>query len=247
MESWALSGTLGELFLDFSLLSILLLVGTVARKYVPLFQRFLIPNSLLAGFLGLLIGPEVLEIVSFSLDRMGAYVYHLLALTFIGVGLQSTRKDMRYAVVNLGFMQVSVMVIQAIIGLAIALAVALLFLPDFIPATGMLLPLGFAMGPGIAFSIGNSWRAFGFEEAASVGLSISAIGFLFAYVSGVWIMNRTLRTSSEASHSNETFSIDPAMRTGIRRSDDRPIGSRLTFFSGAIDPLTVPVALIGLV
>ncbi len=247
MESWALSGTLGDIILDFALLSILLLAGTLARRYVPLFQRFLIPNSLLAGFLGLLIGPELLEIANFSLDRMGAYVYHLLALTFIGVGLQSRRRDMRYSVVNLGFMQVSVMVLQAVIGLAISLAVALLFLPDFIPATGMLLPLGFAMGPGIAFSIGNSWRAFGFEEAAAVGLSISAIGFLFAYVSGVWIMNRMLRNSAAASNSSESFTIDPSMRTGVRQSEDRPVGARLTFFSGAIEPLTVHVALIGLV
>lgn len=247
MESWALSGTLGDIILDFALLSILLLAGTLARRYIPLFQRFLIPNSLLAGFFGLLVGPELLEIADFSLDRMGAYVYHLLALTFIGVGLQSRRRDMRYSVVNLGFMQVSVMVTQAVIGLAISLAVALLFLPDFIPATGMLLPLGFAMGPGIAFSIGNSWRAFGFEEAASVGLSISAIGFLFAYVSGVWILNRSLRNSSDASNTIEGLTIDPSMRTGIRLSEDRPVGARLTFFSGAIEPLTVHVALIGLV
>ena len=247
MESWALSGTLGDIIVDFALLSILLLAGTLARSYIPLFQRFLIPNSLLAGFLGLILGPELLEIVDFSLDRMGAYVYHLLALTFIGVGLQSRRRDMRYSVINLGFMQVSVMAMQAVIGLAISLVVALLFLPDFIPATGMLLPLGFAMGPGIAFSIGNSWRAFGFEEAASVGLSISAIGFLFAYVSGVLIMNRSLRKSARASNSIENFKIDPSMRTGIRLSEDRPVGARLTFFSGAIEPLTVHVALIGLV
>ena len=247
MESWIIPASIGDIFLDFALLSVLLIAGSIARRYVPLFRKYLIPNSLLAGFIGLLIGPEVFSIVTFSLERMGAYVYHLLALTFIGVGLQSSRRKIRYSVINLGFMQVSIMLIQGLIGLSIALGAALLFLPDLVPATGLLLPLGFAMGPGIAFSIGNSWSAFGFEEAGSVGLSISAIGFLFAYVTGVMIINRTLKSgdSSRAASRSEGFSS--SMRTGIRDSEDRPIGARLTFFSGAIEPLTIHLALIGLV
>ncbi len=247
MESWTIPATLGDVFLDFVLLSILLLFGTLARRYVPTFQKYLIPNSLLAGFIGLLIGPELLGLASFPLDRMGAYVYHLLALTFIGVGLQSSRREIRYSVVNLGFMQVTVMAMQGIIGLGIGLIAALLFLPDFNPATGMLLPLGFAMGPGIAFSIGNSWRAFGFEEAASIGLSISAIGFLFAYVSGVWIITRALHRGTETKEKAAKLNLADSMRTGIRVENDRPVGSRLTFFSGAIEPLTIHIALIGLV
>jgi len=245
MESWIVPASVGDFFLDFALLGILLIGGSIARRYVPVFRRFLIPNSLLAGFIGLLIGPEVLSIVSFSLERMGAYVYHLLALTFIGVGLQSSKRKIRYSVVNLGFMQVSIMLVQGLIGLSVALIASLLFLPELVPATGLLLPLGFAMGPGVAFSIGNAWSAFGFEDAASVGLSISAIGFLFAYVSGVIIVNRTLkaRRSSDTDGLAEGFSS--SMMKGIRDSDDRPIGARLTFFSGAIKPLTVHLALIG--
>ena len=157
MESWIVPASVGDFFLDFALLGILLIGGSIARRYVPVFRRFLIPNSLLAGFIGLLIGPEVLSIVSFSLERMGAYVYHLLALTFIGVGLQSSKRKIRYSVVNLGFMQVSIMLVQGLIGLSVALIASLLFLPELVPATGLLLPLGFAMGPGISLLGTVAW------------------------------------------------------------------------------------------
>ncbi|GMQ80693.1 MAG: hypothetical protein BMS9Abin05_0121 [Rhodothermia bacterium] len=247
MESWTIPASIGDLFLDFALLSILLIGGSIARRYVPVFRRFLIPNSLLAGFIGLLIGPEVFSIVTFSLERMGAYVYHLLALTFIGVGLQSSSRKIKYSVVNLGFMQVSVMLIQGLIGLSVALLAMLLFLPELVPAIGLLLPLGFAMGPGIAFSIGNAWSAFGFEDAASVGLGIAAIGFLFAYVSGVMIINRTLMARESSDTEGHSDGLSSSMMKGIRDAEDRPVGATLTFFSGAIEPLTVHLALIGLV
>ena len=89
MAVWDHAFTIEQFMLDFALISGLLIAGTLARRYVGFLQRFLGPNSLTAGFLGLILGPELMHLVDFSLDRMGVYVFHLLALTFIGVGLQS--------------------------------------------------------------------------------------------------------------------------------------------------------------
>ena len=238
MEAWVLNMTVGDLLIDFTILSTLLLTGTLLRRYVGFFQRFLIPNSLIAGFLGLILGVELLGIIQFEPTRMGAYVYHLLALTFISVGLHKSEQKHSFGVINLGFMQVSVMLIQGMVGLGIAVAVVLTLVPDLNPAIGMLLPLGFAMGPGIAYSIGQSWTAFGYADGGSMGLTIGAIGFLVAYFFGMMLVNR-------ASKKGQLGTIPNHVRTGIRSSDDRPVGARLSFSGASVEPLAVHLALVG--
>ena len=58
-------------FVDLSTLSLLLLIGFLLRKHVGIFQRLYLPASLLAGFVGLLLGPQVL----------GKYTAYCLPLT----------------------------------------------------------------------------------------------------------------------------------------------------------------------
>lgn len=235
MEAWTLELTVGDLLLDISILGGLLLAGTVLRRQVSFFQRFLVPNSLIAGFLGLLLGAELFGILPLDASRMGAYVYHLLAITFIGIGLQRSSNRHTIGAVHLGFMQVSIMLIQGILGVGITLTAAWLIFPDLNPGMGLLLPLGFSMGPGIAYSVGQSWNAFGFVDAGNIGLTIAAIGFLVAYFLGMFLVNRS-----------GSGSIDvPGLRSGFLPDEDRPVGSRLSFSGAAIEPLAVHVALVG--
>ncbi len=243
MESWTLSATLGDVFLDVAFIGSCLLVAILLRRFVPVFQEYLVPASLIAGFVGLAAGPEVLGVIVFPIERMGAYVYHLLALTFICVGLHGGGARHTYGAVNLGFMQVMSMLLQGILGISIAVTVMLLLDGGVQPASGMLLPLGFAMGPGIAYSIGRSWEAYGFEQAASVGLTLAAIGFLAAYFVGVALVNRGIRRGIAGREASG--GVSRAERTGIRDEDSRPEAGRLTFFPGAIEPLAFHLAVVG--
>lgn len=245
MSVWELSFTARQFVLDFSVVGLLLVLGTIGRRYVPFFQRFLIPSNLIAGFLGLVVGPELLGWIDFSLERMGVYVYHLLALTFIGVGLRRTGGRRSVGAVHIGFIKVLTYLLQALIGLGVALLFMWLVSPDLVPAVGMLLPLGFGMGPGIAYSIGQSWGDYGFGEAANIGLTLAALGFLIAYFTGIMVVNRGIRTGRTARV--RAAALDEAMRTGIAREEPRAVGARLTFFGGAIDTLTFHLALIGAV
>lgn len=238
MEAWTLQVPVGDVLLDFCIVGCLLILGTISRRYVPFFQTYLIPASLVAGFAGLLLGPELLHWIPFTTERMGAYVYHLLAFTFICVGLFKTERKHSWGVVNLGFMQVSIMLLQGIVGLGIALVVAATFVPDFQPATGILLPLGFAMGPGIAYSIGQSWSAYGFPGAGSFGLTFAAVGFLFAYFWGMLLVNREIKKEGAPP-------IPPYIRTGVRSPDHYPVGSLQTFSAAAVEPFAIHLALVG--
>jgi ESS family glutamate:Na+ symporter len=239
MEAFTLEMSVADLLIDFTVISVLLLAATVLRRYVGFFQRFLIPNSLIAGFLGLLLGAQVLAWIPFEAERMGVWVYHLLALTFICVGMYRTSDEHSFGAINLGFMQVAVMLLQAIIGLSIALLTVVTLVPELNPATGILLPLGFAMGPGIAYTIGQSWASFGFVGGGSVGLTIAAIGFLVAYFFGMIIVNRAI--GADASRA----AIPDYMRNGMRKEEDTIEGARLTFSGAAVEPLTVHLALVG--
>ena len=54
---------LDTLFVSLSILGILLLVGTILRLYVPFFKKYYFPASLIAGFIGLLLGPNILNVI----------------------------------------------------------------------------------------------------------------------------------------------------------------------------------------
>src|SRR5699024_1903945 len=54
------SSTLNTLLFYTACLGILLLVGIIVRIKFKVFKRFVIPASLIAGFIGLILGPDVL-------------------------------------------------------------------------------------------------------------------------------------------------------------------------------------------
>ncbi|MEM1127582.1 MAG: hypothetical protein AAGI71_13095 [Bacteroidota bacterium] len=244
MKIWELTFTFREVMLDLALIGSLFLVATLARRYVGLFQRFLIPNSLIAGFLGLLVGPQLLDLLGYSTDRMEVYVYHLLTLTFISVGLQGGIGKRSKGALMFGFIQIMSFLLQVIVGLIVALAISAYLNPNVVPAVGTLLPLGFGMGPGPAYSIGQAWEARGFVGGGSVGLTIATVGFLMAYTTGVVLMNHGIRKGWSTLIQGE-HRLTPSMRTGFVTEDPKPIGGRLTLSTSAIEPMTFHLALVG--
>lgn len=52
--------TLTTVLIDISTISALLFVGFLIRQKIPFFYKYYIPTSLIAGILGLLLGPQVL-------------------------------------------------------------------------------------------------------------------------------------------------------------------------------------------
>ncbi len=244
MTVWDYNIRVGDFALDFALLSTFLVAGFLCRRYIPFFQKYLIPSSLIAGFTGLLVGPEILSLLSFDTERMAVYLYHLLALTFIGIGLQGGNQKRSKGAMHVGLTFIMCYLLQITVGLGIALIIVYFFNPDIVPAVGTLLPLGYGMGPGIAYSIGQSWSSYGFEEGAAAGLTISAIGFLMAYFTGMAAVNHGLHRgksrllTGEASMSRET-------RTGVIESTPLPEAGKLQFLGGSIEPLAFHFALIG--
>jgi ESS family glutamate:Na+ symporter len=246
MSAWSLGITLGDLLLDLSWIGALLVLATLIRRYWRFVQDYLIPNNLVAGFIGLAVGMNGLGFIDLQTERLGAYVYHLLALLFIALSLR--RPDGRSAKtpVLFGLLYIHTYLVQALLGMAVAFALIATLMPDLFPGIGFLMPLAFGMNPGIAYTIGHHWESHGFAGGGVVGLTFAAIGFLVAYGVGMALVRRGIRRG-EAAHYRADEPIPSDIRTGLVSGERKPVGGHLTTSPEAIESLTLHLGLVGAV
>lgn len=244
MNSWTFDISAGLFFLDFAWLGLLLITGTYLRYKLKIFQNYLIPANLIAGVLGLIIGANVLGWVDLTSDRLGTYVYHLLALLFIALSLRTPQKKVGLSSVKFGLIFISVYLVQAILGLIIALALFYTFMPELFVGIGLLPPLSFGMNPGIAYSIGENWEQFGFEYGGNVGLTFSALGFVVAYTLGIWLVRRGIKKGKAAFIESGT-ELSEDVKTGLVSDPKANSSEKITTSSENIESLTFHIGLIG--
>ena len=246
MNPWNLDVNFKLVVLDMLYLSSFIILGTILRRYIKIFQKYLIPNNLIAGFLALLIGSQGLGLLNLESERLIAYLYHLLALTFITLGLRQKKSKWTKGPVSKALASLSSYLLQGIIGLSIALVLYYTVLPDIFVGIGLVVPLGFGMGPGLAATIAGSWEKWGFVGGAQIGLTFATIGYLYAFIVGMaliqWgIKNRKTALIDSMDH------ITAAMRTGVIKTGIFPEAGRLPMATEAIEPLTFHIALIGFI
>ncbi len=246
MELWNFNLNFKDIVLDFSFMSVFLIAGTVFRRYGLFFQKYLVPNNLIAGFLGLILGSQVLNIIPISGERMGLYVYHLLALTFVSIGLRGEKNSWGKGPLSFSLSMLTSYIIQGVIGLLVCFIFVYTVRPELFPGLGLLLPMGFGMGPGQAFTIGTGWEKFGFEGGGMAGLTIAAIGYLIAYFAGMVIVNKGIKRG-ETALIEGLDAITNDMRTGVIKYGEKPIAGFLTLSMEAIEPLAFQVGVIGVV
>ena len=144
-----------DILADFAYASALILVGQFLRSKVTFFQKFFIPASMLAGFLGLLLGSQFMNVIHFS-DAMGSYAGLLVIPVFAIIGLngfskgggkEGSKEELRRVSGNF-FFRVIVFFIQFCLPIAAALTVVKALMPSISDGVGVLLASGFIGGPG---------------------------------------------------------------------------------------------------
>lgn len=235
------------LILDLGIISSALLVSTFIRSKVRFFQKFLVPNALTAGFILLLLYNFVFPSINLAADRFGEMVYHLLNLSFIAMTLRKApqkKKKRESAIFATSVSVLSQYGLQALLGLLVTFFFMSTVFPDLFPAFGFLLPLGFVLGPGQAYAIGSGWEPMGFAGAGTVGLTFAAVGFLWACFGGVFLINYGIKKGWVNRNQIDILS-SREVRTGIyRRDEEKPVGSRLSTETEAIDSMSFHLALI---
>lgn len=234
------------ILIDFGIISFALLLATGIRSRFGFFQKFLIPNALTAGFLLLAFYNTLGPRLGRNFDALGEIVFHLFNIAFIAFALRKPDKEKRPGKPVAGMVVgiLSQYAIQAFLGFGITMILIATILPDLFPSFGLLLPMGFALGPGKAFAIAKPWEALGFDGAGSVGLTFGAIGFLWASLGGFFLVNYGLKHGwLKKSHAKGLE--NRKSQTGILVNGKKlPVGSYLTTETEAIDTMSFNVAVV---
>jgi len=246
MSPWDLDVNLKSVMLDLLYLSSFILVGTLLRRYVKFFQTYLIPNNFIGGAIALLVGTQGLGLIDLQSDRLVLYVYHFLALTFISLGLRQEKKNWGKGPLSKSIASLISYLIQGLIGLLVAFILVFTIKPDLFVGIGMVVPLGFGMGPGLAATLAASWEKFGFDGGAQVGLTFAAVGYLYSFFVGMALINWGIRRKKTALIKDINH-ISDDMRTGVIKNGKPAIAGHLSLSTEAIEPLAFHIALIGFV
>jgi len=178
---------------DVMVICLFLGLATYIRRSFKFFRKFFIPNAIIAGFIGLLLGPQILNLIPFNADHMGTIIYHLMSIGFIALALKDRNTTKNKDIVNTGIIIVNGYVLQGILGFGLSVLMAYTILPDLFPVFGMLLPLGYGQGAGQAYSMGRQWESLGFSNGGNIGLTIAALGLLWACIGGIPLMNYMIK------------------------------------------------------
>lgn len=181
-----------NLFYDFAIAAALLFAAKVLRCKLRFIQRAYIPAALLAGFLGLFLGPQFLNVLPFS-GEIGNYPSILIAVLFgsmfVGTrGKVSVKSVLRGAgdtmLVN-GASEMMQYAIFILIGVTV-LPMAFSGIND---AFGLMLPAGFVGGHGTAAAIGGVLTDAGWADASTIGQTFATVGLLGGILLGVALIN----------------------------------------------------------
>ena len=202
MSVWTFIIELGVLF------GAMLLANFLRRTIGPL-RKSLIPSAVIGGVILLLANFLYQKITGYALFAkldMELFTYHCLGLGFIALALKSNDRQNSNTngkdIFNTGVTVVATYLAQAVVGLAITFGLS--YLLKNWASSGLLLPMGYGQGPGQAYNWGNIYETStsypAFENGASFGLTIAAMGFIAASIGGVihlQIMKKKGRVKNE--------------------------------------------------
>ncbi|HHU18657.1 MAG TPA: S-layer homology domain-containing protein [Bacilli bacterium] len=227
-----------SIVMDFVLLSMIIVIAAILKARISILRKLIVPTSMIAGFIGLIFGPDLIGLIPFNIDMLGELVYHLMAIGFIALSLKKREVKSSPALLNSGMLIVSTYLIQGIVGFGLFLLLVQFFYPGFFPGIGLLLPLGFGQGPGQAYSIGNQWEQLGVVGGGNLGLTIAGIGFIWATVIGIILINILNR--------NEKFKDDPLIHKENEKLVEKSKPKELPL-ADALENLTYQIAIIGFI
>lgn len=186
-----------------------MLIANLLRRTIGSLRKSLIPSSVIGGFILLIANFLYQKITGYALFAkldMELFTYHCLGLGFIALALKSSDRQNSNTngkdIFNTGVTVVATYLIQALVGLGITFGLS--YLINNWANSGLLLPMGYGQGPGQAYNWGNIYETAtnypAFENGASFGLTIAAMGFIAASIGGVihlQIMKKKGRVKNE--------------------------------------------------
>lgn len=229
---------------DVGLIGLLLVFGTLLRAKVRALQTMMIPAGVLAGVVGLILGPNVLGWLPFS-DQLGTYTSILIAVVFGCLALTSDFDMSKIGRSVASFASYGVLMYSAQVAIAMLLVLTLLGplfgAPDYI---GIMLFAGWAGGFGSAAAVGAAFADAGDPAVSSIGFTAATVGLMVGVVGGI-ALAKFGAARGHAKEFADVTEIPRELRTGVldQRDTRQPIGLHL-FSGGTIESLTFQLGLV---
>jgi ESS family glutamate:Na+ symporter len=222
-----------------------MMIANLMRRYIPFLRKMMFPSALLGGFIVLIVDFIYERITGHSMFAeytLEYLTYHGLGLGFVALALKwgedkkNTRERSR-EIFDSGISTVGIYLLQGILGVAVMFAL-MPFVDNIFPASGLLLAMGYGQGPGQAFNWGTVYESMGFENGASFGLTIAAMGLISASIGGS-IYYASMRKRGRFAVGGQNEDADDTKGELVTAADEIPM-------SESMDKLTVQVALIAI-
>lgn len=261
------SGVLKLLIRSLGGLGCLLMIGCFLRAKVPVFRKMLIPASVIGGFIGLFLGPEVLGLSGFSIvpeDFVATWKYLpgiMIVPIFASIPLgmfkdktkkktkdkkENIRNTSRIAILSgVGLAQMSTQIVFAI---TIALILGKIFPSwDLYPCFGYEMSQGFNGGHGTAGAVGNILLEHGVERwelVQGVTTTFATVGLLGGIILGIIFINKASKEGKTAFLKSAAELPDSINKGIVTDVEEQGSVGRETTSSSNIETLTVHLGLI---
>ena len=186
------SGTITNLILYLAIIGALLFVATILRLKVLFLKKAFIPASLIAGIIGLILGPYVLKVFPADMrSSFSAMPTPLIVIVFACMMLGRKSNMSKEALVSSAPSIVQCYTYSFVQVALTCLLVGLIFTPLWgtNPLFGSVIEIGFEGGHGTAGGMSEVFKELGWEAGTSVSQTTATIGLLAGVFGGVILIN----------------------------------------------------------
>ena len=233
------------LFVDVGIISALLLIGKLMRTQIKLVQKLFIPPSLLAGFIGLILGPYGFDLLPLS-NQTGTYAGILIAFIFGALPLTSQKAQGKTKeIASMWAYSQGGLLLQWAFGGLLGLLVLNQIWP-LSPGFGITMPSGYCGGHGTAAAIGQAFGQLGHDEILTLAMTAATFGIVSAVILGLIFVKwgtRKKYTIFLADYND----LPSELQTGLLPDEKRESMGESTCSSISIDSLTFNLSFVCLI
>ena len=203
----AISGSiLDSTLVYFSVIGMLLFAATVLRLTVPAFKKFYMPASLLAGIMGLILGPHFIGLIPKEMTSMfSAMAGRLIVLVYAPMLMRKSMTDKKELAKTAGT-RVCLGYFACFAQYAVPmLLTVLLFTPvwGINPLFSTIVEQGWAGGHGTAGGMALVFEELGWLDGQSLSVTSATFGLVSGILGGTVIINIAVGVCVYCSHFND--------------------------------------------
>lgn len=236
-----------DFLMDFAKMSVFMCFAQYLRTRVKLLQKILMPSSVVAGLICLLLGPQFLNVLHFSeaaSDYPTVLIVVLFSSLFLGKQHKESFKDTMTHAGDTLLLNSAVYFGQYGLALLVGGAFMHMVFPNVNRGFALLMPGGFSGGHGTAATFAESLEQLtGWEEAMTVGQTFATIGILSGVLLGTFFINFATKKGATRfiSHTSE---LPDSMLTGLVPEEEQESMGQATISSMSLEPLVWHLSLV---